>query len=70
MKIVIYVDTKYADIFKKSLSPDIQNNKDIRIKFKVNKKNLVIEVEGKSPNKIKGIINSYLTLINVINELV
>jgi tRNA threonylcarbamoyladenosine modification (KEOPS) complex Pcc1 subunit len=69
MKVVIYVESKNPASLKKSLEPDAVSNKNVKIKFKEDKNKLVIEIEGNKPSHIKGIINSYLSLINVIKEL-
>jgi tRNA threonylcarbamoyladenosine modification (KEOPS) complex Pcc1 subunit len=69
MKVVIQVEAKNPANLKKSLEPDAASNKNVKIKFKESKNKLVIEIEGEKPSHIKGIINSYLSLINVIKEL-
>jgi tRNA threonylcarbamoyladenosine modification (KEOPS) complex Pcc1 subunit len=69
MKVVMYIETKTPSILKKSLEPDAVRGKDVKVKFKKLKDRLVIEIEGKKASHIKGIINSYLTLINVINKI-
>jgi len=69
MKIVMYIESKSPSILRKSLEPDAASGKDVRVKFKELKDKLVIQIEGNKPSHIKGIINSYLTLINVINEI-
>ncbi len=69
MKVILEFETKDAEKIVKSLKPDAESNKNVKIKFKVLKDRLLIEIEGDKPSHIKGIINSYLTLINVINDL-
>jgi len=69
MKVVMYIDTKNPAILKKSLEVDVLGDKEEKVRFKELKNKLVIEIEGKKPSHIKGIINSYLTLINVINGI-
>jgi len=69
MKVILEIESKDAERIKKSLEPDAINNKNINIKFKLSKNKLKIEIKGDKPSHIKGIINSYLTLINVLNEL-
>ncbi|MBU5688928.1 MAG: hypothetical protein KQA41_01735 [Candidatus Aenigmarchaeota archaeon] len=69
MKVVLEIESKNAEKIKKSLEQDVINNKNTKIKFKIDKNKLKIEIIGDKPSHIKGIINSYLTLINVLNDL-
>ncbi|MCX8179010.1 MAG: KEOPS complex subunit Pcc1 [Candidatus Aenigmarchaeota archaeon] len=69
MKVVITVNVKNPEAVKKALIVDVENNKNASVKIKTKGNLLTIEIKGEKTSHIKGIINSYLTLINVLNEM-
>ncbi|MCS7134883.1 MAG: KEOPS complex subunit Pcc1 [Candidatus Aenigmarchaeota archaeon] len=69
MKVILEIASKNAESIRKSLEPDAKSNENVKIKFKNRKDKLLIEIEGDKIGHIKGIINSYLTLINVLKEM-
>lgn len=69
MKVVIEIEARNPEIVAKSLSIDNENNKNASISIKIDKEKLKITIKGDKPSHIKGIVNSYLTLINILNEM-
>ncbi len=69
MKAILEIECKDPEIFKKSLEPDIEKDKNIRINIKTKKNLLIIEIEAEKISYLKAVINSYLSLINVGKEL-
>lgn len=69
MKTILELEIKNPDIVKKSLLPDIEKSKDIKIKIKTKKNLIIIGIETKKISHLKATINSYLSLINVLKKL-
>ncbi|MFH8080772.1 MAG: KEOPS complex subunit Pcc1 [Candidatus Aenigmatarchaeota archaeon] len=69
MKVILEIESVDAEKIRKSLEPDAKNDENVKVKFKNTKNKLWIEIQGTKTSHIKGIINSYLTLIDVINKI-
>jgi tRNA threonylcarbamoyladenosine modification (KEOPS) complex Pcc1 subunit len=69
MKATLKIECKNPKIIKNSLLPDIKEKKDLRIKLKTDKKNVIVEIESKKISYLKAVINSYLSLIKMLKEL-
>jgi tRNA threonylcarbamoyladenosine modification (KEOPS) complex Pcc1 subunit len=63
------IECKNPELIKKSLEPDIKNNKNLEVKIKASKNLIEIEIKSKKISHLKGIINSYLGLINMLMEV-
>ena len=69
MKATIRIECKDPKIIMKSLLPDIQNRKDLKINLSSEKTDLIIEIETKKISYLKAVINSYLSLVKALKEL-
>ena len=69
MKAVLEIECKDPEIFKKSLEPDIAEDKNIKINIKTKKNILIIEIEAEKISHLKAVVNTYLSLVNVGKEL-
>ncbi|MFN6992251.1 MAG: KEOPS complex subunit Pcc1 [Fervidobacterium sp.] len=54
---------------RKSLLPDIDNSKGIKVDIKSEDKVLVVKIQAEKISHLKATLNSYLSLINVIKEM-
>jgi len=59
------------DLIKKSLEPDTKNNsnKEVNVNINTDKKYLIIKIESEKISYLKAVINSYLSLIKMLNEM-
>jgi len=69
MKATIKIECKDPEIIMKSLLPDIQNKKDLKVNLSTEKNDLIIEIEAKKISYLKAVINSYLSLVKALKEL-
>ena len=69
MKATIRIECKNPEIVRKSLLPDVQNKKDLKVDLNTEKNNLIIEIETKKISYLKAVINSYLSLVKALKEL-
>ena len=69
MKATIRIEFKDPKIIMKSLLPDIQNRKDLKVNLRTEKNDLIIEIETKKISYLKAVINSYLSLVKALKEL-
>jgi tRNA threonylcarbamoyladenosine modification (KEOPS) complex Pcc1 subunit len=69
MQAILKIECKNPEIIMKSLLPDIKEKKDPKIDLKIEKNNLIIEIESKKISYLKAVINSYLSLVRTLKEL-
>jgi tRNA threonylcarbamoyladenosine modification (KEOPS) complex Pcc1 subunit len=69
MQAILKIECKNPEIIMKSLLPDIKEKKDPKIDLKIDKNNLIIEIESKKISYLKAVINSYLSLVRALKEL-
>ena len=67
-KAILKIKAKDTRLFEKSLYPDTSasNSKGKKVKIKCKNGYLIVKIECKKLSHLKGIINSYLTLINML----
>jgi tRNA threonylcarbamoyladenosine modification (KEOPS) complex Pcc1 subunit len=53
---------------KKALEPDLKNDEDAQTELKVEKAALRIRLKSKKLNLLKAIINSYISIISMLDE--
>lgn len=63
------IKCKNPEIVKRSLEPDIKNDEDSITKMKSGKNFIEISIKSKKLNHLKAIINSYISLINMLIEI-
>lgn len=56
------------EIVKKSLEPDIKNDENTQTTIKTDKNFMEIIIKSKKLNYLKAIINSYISLVVVLEE--
>ena len=69
MQAVLKIECKDPEIIKKSLLPDAENKKDIKVYLETDKNNLIIKIESKKISYLKAVINSYLSLVKTLKEM-
>lgn len=69
MQATLKIECKDPEVIKKSLLPDIESKKDIKIGIKTDKKNLIIQINTEKISYLKAVINSYLSLVKGLKEL-
>jgi tRNA threonylcarbamoyladenosine modification (KEOPS) complex Pcc1 subunit len=69
MQAILKIECRNPEIIMKSLLPDIKEKKDPKIDLKIDKNNLIIEIESKKISYLKAVINSYLSLVRALKEL-
>ena len=69
-EVTLRLECKKPEIVKKSLEPDIKNTESLHTEIKADKKFVEINVKGKKLSHLKAIINSYLSIISMLNEIV
>jgi len=69
MKATIELKCKHPKTVAKSLKPDILKRDDIKVSLEPKKKTLVIKIESEKISYLKAAINSYLSLVKMLNEL-
>ena len=69
MKATLQIECKNPEIIKKSLEPDIERGKNVKIDIKTKDKFLIIEIEAEKISHLKAVINSYLSLVNLGKEM-
>ena len=57
------------DIVMKSLEPDIKNDENSKTSISSTKQAVKIKIKSKKINHLKAIINSYLALVNMLEEV-
>ncbi|MFH1623496.1 MAG: KEOPS complex subunit Pcc1 [Candidatus Aenigmatarchaeota archaeon] len=53
---------------KRALEPDVKNDKDAQTELKVEKNALIIRLRSKKLSLLKAIINSYISIISMLDE--
>ena len=66
---VIRIKCKRPDFVKSSLEPDIRNNEDAQTEINSDKFFVEIKVKSKKLSHLKAIINSYISLVSMLNEV-
>ena len=69
MEATLKIPCKNPEIIRKSLEPDINNKKDIRVNMKTTKNELTIQINTEKISYLKAVINSYLSLVKTLKEL-
>ena len=57
------------EIIKKSLEPDIKNDETVQTTIETDKNFIHIIIKSKKLNYLKAIINSYISLVAVLEEV-
>ena len=57
------------EIVKQSLEPDIKNDETVETVINVENDSLVIVIKSKKLNYLKAVINSYISLVNMLEEV-
>ena len=57
---------KNPDLIKKSLEPDIESTRNIKITLKATKKEIIINVKSSKLSYLKAVINSYISLVKTL----
>ena len=69
MQAILRIECKDPQIIKKSLLPDVEEKKDLKIDLSTNEKDLIIKIESKKISYLKAVINSYLSLVKALKEM-
>lgn len=69
MQAILRFKFKNPGLIKKSLDPDIENKKDIKIEIKTEKNDLIIKINAQKISYLKAVINSYLSSIKMLKEM-
>ncbi|MBI2543172.1 MAG: hypothetical protein HYW24_03230 [Candidatus Aenigmarchaeota archaeon] len=59
----------HPDIVKQSLEPDIKNDETVETQLTAEKDFLVIVIKSKKLNYLKAVMNSYMSLVNMLEEV-
>ena len=57
---------KKPNLIKKSLEPDIKTTENVKITLRATKKEIVINIKSSKLSYLKAVINSYISLIKVL----
>lgn len=69
MQATLKIECKNPETIKKSLLPDVESKRDIKIKMETDKKNLIIQINTEKISYLKAVINSYLSLVKSLKQL-
>ena len=61
-------ECKNPETIKKSLEPDIKNDKYSTTEIEAKKGSLVIKIKSEKITHLKGIVNTYISLVNMLIE--
>lgn len=59
----------HPELVKKSLEPDIKNDENVETVLDVEDGFLTINIKSKKLNYLKAVINSYISLVNMLEEV-
>lgn len=65
----IRLKCKRPEIVKKSLDPDVKNSENLQTEIRALKRLVEINVRGKKLSHLKAVINSYLSIVGVLDEI-
>jgi len=65
----IRLKCKRPEIVKKSLDPDVKNSENLQTEIRALKRLVEINVKGKKLSHLKAVINSYLSIVGVLDEI-
>lgn len=66
---IIRIECERPSLIKKSLEPDVKNDRYSQTEIKIRGGKVEIKVKSKKLNHLKAIINSYISLINLLIEV-
>jgi tRNA threonylcarbamoyladenosine modification (KEOPS) complex Pcc1 subunit len=69
MQAILRIECKDPETIKKSLLPDVEEKKDLKIDLSTDEKDLIIKIESKKISYLKAVINSYLSLVKPLKEM-
>ncbi len=69
MEAILKIECKDPEVIKKSLLPDVENRKELKIDLSTEKNNLIIKIDTKKISYLKAVINSYLSLVKTLKEM-
>ena len=69
MKATLEIEVNDPETIKKSLMPDVEKNNNLKIKIKTKHKLIIIEIECEKISHLKAVLNSYLSLIKTLDNL-
>lgn len=61
-------DCKNPELVRKSLEPDIKNDKYSTTEIETKKDRIIIKVKSEKMTHLKGIVNTYISLVNMLIE--
>lgn len=68
-KALLEIPCKKPKIIEKSLEPDIKKDEKLKISISSKKDKLLIKIEAKNISHMKGVINTYLSLVKMLSEV-
>jgi len=68
-ELTLRLKCKRPDIAKASLEPDIKNTDSLHTEIEAGRDFVEIRVKGKKMSHIKAVMNSYLSLVDLLNEI-
>jgi tRNA threonylcarbamoyladenosine modification (KEOPS) complex Pcc1 subunit len=69
MQATLKIECKNPKIIMNSLLPDAEKNEGIKIKISAKKGYIIVNIETQKISYLKAVINSYLSLIKMLNEM-
>jgi tRNA threonylcarbamoyladenosine modification (KEOPS) complex Pcc1 subunit len=69
MQATLKIECKNPKIIMNSLLPDAEKNKEIKIKITAKKSHVIVDIRTQKISYLKAVINSYLSLIKMLNEM-
>ena len=68
-EVVLRLECTNPELVKKSLEPDIKNDENTETQMSVEGEFLLINVKSKKLNYLKAILNNYISLVNMLEEV-
>lgn len=69
MEAVLKIPCKNPNIILKSLKPDIEEKRGIKIDLKTDKNNIIITINTQKISYLKAVVNSYLSLVKTLKQM-
>ncbi len=66
---ILILDCSRPEIVKQSLQPDIKNDETVETKIDVENNRLKIVIRSKKLNYLKAVVNSYISMVNMLEEV-
>jgi len=65
----VLVHSKNSKLVYYSLLPDTKSDKNHKIKLRLKKNKLIIDLKAKKLSHLRSVLNSYLSLVNLLEVL-